>query len=321
MRPSSTAVVEGFPRSWHKAPSMMATRRGRSRSSLAARARSHHHERVNPHVSLGVPLRLLWTIHEWPQFRQDLIHDSEVERQGQPKRGRSAGATASRLHPRSARRASRRAARRDTPQRLPHPGRSRIGRQLDGPQHAQTVVSERLQIHCSQHPLFEVSATVKGIFVRIAERVPGDAFTVKSVCGPPRRSRAMGSPRRQSPCVRGPASTRVAEEPRQWRHGAAAREPPCTRENCDRRARHGRKRRGSPASARPRCRKFLDRGQRTADLATDLGPSLPRPALGRQRLSHPRQCGLLRRGWRRRRARWSWVHPVSGCSWEGGCSR
>ena len=65
--------------------------RGRSRSAFIARALSITISVCDPDVPFRVPFRLLHAAHERPHLRQDPIDDAELERQGEPDRGRVRG--------------------------------------------------------------------------------------------------------------------------------------------------------------------------------------------------------------------------------------
>ncbi len=86
-RPSISAVVDGLPRSWQTAPSIMATDGPRVEIGDARSGLVDHHERVDPDVAFRMPLRFLRTIDQRVEFRPEPGDDGQIARERKTDRG------------------------------------------------------------------------------------------------------------------------------------------------------------------------------------------------------------------------------------------
>ena len=148
------AVVNGLPKSWQTAPSMTAAARPRSRPSIRLRASIDHHQRVNPDVALGMPLRFLRAADERVHLRPEPLDDAELQRE------RETDATARGLQQQLldfapdalGRQIVERNARQDRVRLRVHVQVEPRG-ELQRAQHAQAVVAERRRIDDAQAPV------------------------------------------------------------------------------------------------------------------------------------------------------------------------
>ena len=86
MRPSRNAVVDGFPRSWHNAPSIT-DRLPRPVEIVDALARFVDDEQgVHPDVTFGVPLGFLLASDERLELGKQSLDHAELQRELQPDR-------------------------------------------------------------------------------------------------------------------------------------------------------------------------------------------------------------------------------------------
>ena len=175
MRPSTTAVVGGLPRSWQTAPSITVIRRGRSRSPFNSRA-------------------LSTTSNVWVQTSPSGCHSGSCS---QPTSDSSSGRTCL-MTPRSS--ASRKpidgrsacnSSFSISPQ-IRSAGRSSSGSsrqsaavagvereleprgELHGAQRTQAIVRKRLRIDGAQQPARQVRLAIEGVFVHLGQRIPRD---------------------------------------------------------------------------------------------------------------------------------------------------
>ena len=134
-----------------------------------------HHQRVDPHVALGMPLGILRAVVERHHLRQHLLDHAEVARQGESER-RSLRHQQQLLdfapEPFSGEVVERDGAADGARLVIQH-AREACG-ELHGAQHPQAVVGEGARIDHAQPVGVEVGAAAERIEVLVGERIPAD---------------------------------------------------------------------------------------------------------------------------------------------------
>jgi hypothetical protein len=152
------------------------------------------HERVDPDVPFGVPLRLLLTIDQRRHFRPQPLHDAQLASEREPDR-RPFGLQQQLLE------LTPDALRGEIVERDRGADRLRLFRdreleprgELQRAQHAEAVIGERLRVDHPQHAAPEIGASLERIDVLAGKRVPGDRVDreVTAPCGLAYRHRGI----------------------------------------------------------------------------------------------------------------------------------
>ncbi len=175
MRPSMNAVVSGLPKSWHTAPSIIVSRRARSRSPIARARLVDDHQRVHPHVAFRVPLGLLRAVGQRRHLRDERLDHAELEAERETDRRplRQQQELLDLAQHALARQVVEGDAAAHALRRLVH-GEPEPRRELQRAQDAQAVVGERPLVDHPQHARVEVAASAERIEVLAGERVEQD---------------------------------------------------------------------------------------------------------------------------------------------------